>query len=127
MKKPSRIADEIAQGLGEILAYEQGKISLNTTTVQVPVPPKSYTAQDVRSVRDRLGCSQAFFARMIGVSTDSVRSWEQGLRKPSGAAARVLDFLNEPALLKTFIHMRSSSTQSRSAEPRVFRGAKSNA
>ena len=108
MTKRSPIAEEIAQGLQEILAYEQGKISLNTHKAQIPSPPKEYQPEQIREVRVRLGYSQAFFARIIGVSADSVRSWEQGLRSPSRAAARVLEFLDEPGLLEEFVGLSAS-------------------
>ena len=47
------------------------------------------TADDVRAIRRRLGLSQAAFPRRFGFSVASVRNWEQGHRRPEGAA-RVL-------------------------------------
>lgn len=44
---------------------------------------------DVRSIRGRYGLSQAKFAGMLGISVSTLRNWEQGRRKPEGAA-RVL-------------------------------------
>lgn len=44
---------------------------------------------DVRAVRRRLGMSQAEFASGFGLGLDAVQSWEQGRRRPEGAA-RVL-------------------------------------
>ncbi|MBN9416364.1 MAG: helix-turn-helix domain-containing protein [Candidatus Eremiobacteraeota bacterium] len=102
MKKRSSVASEILQGLEEVLAFEQGKISLKTREVEVPDPPKVYGAAGVRQLREQLGYSQAFLARVVGVSTDAVSSWEQGLRNPSRSAARILEFLEEPSLLKKF-------------------------
>jgi len=102
VSKRSAVASEILQGLEEVLAFEQGKISLKTREVEVPEPPKSYQASEVKELRERLGYSQAFFARVIGVSADAVRSWEQGQSSPSRSAARVLEFLDDPSLLKKF-------------------------
>ncbi len=45
---------------------------------------------DVRHVRDRAGLAQAEFARLIGVSVRTLQNWEQGHRKPTGAAAALL-------------------------------------
>lgn len=39
--------------------------------------------------RSKLGLSQTEFARLLGVSVDTLQNWEQGRRKPAGAA-RVL-------------------------------------
>ena len=43
----------------------------------------------VAVVRSRMKLSQGEFARMLGISVDTLQNWEQGRRKPSGAA-RVL-------------------------------------
>jgi len=42
-----------------------------------------------RLIRDHYGLSQAKFADMPGISVSTLRNWEQGRRKPEGAA-RVL-------------------------------------
>ncbi len=44
---------------------------------------------NVRSIRSHYGFSQAEFAGMLGISVSTLRNWEQGRRKPEGAA-RVL-------------------------------------
>ncbi len=44
---------------------------------------------DVRSIRQKYGLSQNKFARLLGISPATLRNWEQGRRKPEGAA-RVL-------------------------------------
>ena len=105
--KRSPIAAEVAQGLQEILDFEQGKICLTSHRATIPAPPKHYEPEQIREVRLRFGYSQAFFAGIIGVSPDSVRSWEQGVRSPSRAAARVLEFLDEPSLLESFTGIHS--------------------
>ena len=45
---------------------------------------------DVKSVRGKLGASQAEFALMIGVSVATLRNWEQGRRTPDGPALALL-------------------------------------
>jgi putative transcriptional regulator len=45
---------------------------------------------DVKAVRQRLGKSQAEFARMIGISVATLRNWEQGRRRPEGPARALL-------------------------------------
>jgi putative transcriptional regulator len=52
-------------------------------------------------VRRRLGFNQAEFAERIDVSPDTIRTWGQGKRYPTGAAKaplRVLDKAPEAAL-----------------------------
>ena len=58
-------------------------------------------ARFARRVRRRLGLTQVEFARRIDVSHETIRNWEQGKRRPTGAAKallRVLDKAPETAL-----------------------------
>lgn len=50
----------------------------------------SFAPADVRTIRQRLGKSQAEFARMIGVSVSTLQNWEQGRREPEGPAKALL-------------------------------------
>ena len=52
-------------------------------------------AQDVRSIRKRLGKSQSQFALMIGVSVATLQNWEQGRRRPEGPARALLKIASE--------------------------------
>ena len=45
---------------------------------------------DALAVRQRLGLSQAAFARMLGVSVWTLRDWEQGRRKPDATSLAYL-------------------------------------
>ena len=50
--------------------------------------------RDVRHVRETLGISQHSFAKLIGVSVNTVQNWEQGRRTPTGPS-RVLLYIAE--------------------------------
>ncbi len=52
----------------------------------------TYSAQEweLMGARAKTGLSQAEFAKMIGVSTRTLQGWEQGRKKPSGAAQALL-------------------------------------
>lgn len=45
---------------------------------------------DVGAIRARMGLSQAAFAARFGFSLDAVQNWEQGRRRPEGAARALL-------------------------------------
>jgi putative transcriptional regulator len=49
-----------------------------------------FRPEDVRTIRNKLHKSQAEFARMIGVSLDTLQNWEQGRRQPVGPARALL-------------------------------------
>ncbi len=55
------------------------------------IQPSTYDAQTILAVRQLLGASQAIFAQFLGVSPNTVRSWEQGTKTPQGIACRLLD------------------------------------
>jgi len=44
----------------------------------------------IAEARSRLGMSQSELANLMGVSTRTLQDWEQGRRKPSGAAQTLL-------------------------------------
>lgn len=44
---------------------------------------------DAKSIRKKLKLSQTQFSKLMGISVDTLKNWEQGRRKPHGPA-RVL-------------------------------------
>lgn len=54
-------------------------------------------ALDVRVIRESLNLSQLQFAALVHVSVKTLRNWEQGIRRPGGAAAALLTAIrNDP-------------------------------
>jgi putative transcriptional regulator len=45
---------------------------------------------DVTAIRRHLGLTQQKFAELLGISPATLRNWEQGRRKPAGAARILL-------------------------------------
>lgn len=55
---------------------------------------------EVGQVRQKTGLSQSQFAKSLGISVNTLKSWEQGQRKPSGAAATLMKLLDKhPSLM----------------------------
>lgn len=103
MKKKRNIGDEIIAGLADAIAHSEGKITLQTTSVEMPEMPPPMSKSEIANIRtDILNMSQGAFAAYLGVSPTVVQSWEQGQKKPSGAARRLLQVAasNPEALLK---------------------------
>lgn len=65
--------------------------SLRVTDVAVPPRLPARSAAAVRRLRESYHVSQAVFAGFLNVPTRTVISWENGQRKPSGAALKLLD------------------------------------
>ncbi|WP_028884486.1 helix-turn-helix domain-containing protein [Taylorella asinigenitalis] len=49
----------------------------------------------VSNIRKKVGLSQSQFANQIGVSTSTLKSWEQGQRNPSGCALKLLNLIEK--------------------------------
>lgn len=82
------IADDLTNALNSLKAGRFGR-----TTV-VPV-------NSIAVTRHKTGLSQDKFARRLGISVSTLKSWEQGQRSPSGAASTLLRLINHrPELIK---------------------------
>ncbi|HBI43728.1 MAG TPA: transcriptional regulator [Planctomycetales bacterium] len=88
------VENEILEALAEFTdALEKGEVAQRLTCRQVKLNLESshYSPQLVKSTRKVLGVSQPLFARFLGVSAKTVRSWEQGVNPPSPMACRFMD------------------------------------
>ena len=50
---------------------------------------------DLGKLRARLGLSQAGFARMYGISLNSIRNWEQGRSRPRRGAIVLFELISQ--------------------------------
>jgi len=83
---------ELMEGVRQMHdAVSTGDLSgFKVRQVEVPEPSK-YGPSDVRSLRDELRLTQAMFGRIVGVSTETIEHWEQGIRRPAASARRLMD------------------------------------
>ncbi len=66
----------------------------------VVVPDVKINAQDIQKIREKTKLSQSVFAKLLNVSSSSVRQWEQGKRRPSGSTKVLLELLRmKPTIL----------------------------
>ena len=97
-RKRLPVAEQIRKGLEEAIRHAKGEITLKTTTLEMPDRPPEVGAEELTKLRLESGMSQAVFARLLNVSTKTVQSWEQGHRKPSQAALRLIQvFRHNPS------------------------------
>ncbi|NEO36630.1 MAG: DNA-binding transcriptional regulator [Moorea sp. SIOASIH] len=61
-------------------------------------PFESLSPQDIRALRERENASIAVFARYLNVSHNQVSDWESGVKKPGGAALRLLTLVKKKGL-----------------------------
>ncbi len=96
MAKHSKLGKKLIASLDEVVdVIESGSLSrLTVRTVKLPADPMPYGPDAVKRTRARLNVSQAVFARLLGISVVLTQGWEQGQRKPSKMACRLLDEIN---------------------------------
>jgi putative transcriptional regulator len=73
--------------------------------------PRHWDQGRICNLREELDMSQAAFAMLLNVSVDTVKKWEKGKRKPSRAAAILLEILAtepESAIFKIVENARQS-------------------
>ncbi|HKP76170.1 MAG TPA: helix-turn-helix domain-containing protein [Longimicrobiaceae bacterium] len=87
----------LIQAAREALAIERGEAEAPRRVRRVATlrdakvdPPPAYDAQGVQVVRERMGLSQAVFAKVLNSSPETVKAWEQGKRVPDGMALALL-------------------------------------
>ncbi len=65
---------------------------------------KPASPQEVKTVRKALHLTQVRFARVVGESPSAVEHWEQGIRRPSGSASRLIRMLKvHPELVSELV------------------------
>ncbi|MDC9594657.1 NadS family protein [Xenorhabdus sp. IM139775] len=85
--------DELKASLEEAVDIKNGAKSPDRVT--------RYEVADVKAIRAQLNISQAEMAAALGTSLDTIKSWEQKRRNPTGLAAKVLAIIqDDPSFFK---------------------------
>ena len=71
------LGDELLQSVKQMRAEKVG----HTHKVDIP---------EIVEARNKIGLTQVQFAELLGVSKRTLQEWEQGRKKPSGAASSLL-------------------------------------
>src|SRR4051812_40865565 len=80
---------ESLRGHADHLAGKK-KVTMRVTRLVLPAPLRNLRPNEISRIRHTLNVSQPVFAALLNVPLATARSWEQGKRKPSGAALRLL-------------------------------------
>src|SRR3989338_8052856 len=98
-KKPNKILETVhdsAVGL-----HRAGLIDAKTMAQfdALCLPPvKQYTAPQIKKLRKRFNISQPVLAAYLNTSPNTVKQWEQGVRKPNSIAMKLLDLIDHLGL-----------------------------
>jgi putative transcriptional regulator len=102
--KKRRVVDDLFESLAEARDYFAGK---KTGAIMHKVIPSD---SDARLARHKLGLSQREFAAVIGTGVGTVRKWELGTRRPSGAARTLIEVIkSEPKAVRRALKNQMAS------------------
>ncbi|MDO9558711.1 MAG: DNA-binding transcriptional regulator [Syntrophales bacterium] len=90
------ISNEMARDLFKVGAMDEitmRKIDALCLPSKPPLRP-----EDIRRIRAKNHVSQAVLAAILGIGKTTVQQWEQGQKKPSGPAQRLLDIIDRKGL-----------------------------
>ena len=92
-KMTDEMFGELKQSVKEAILIEKGKIK--------PSRVFSLNPLDISEIRNKINKTQEEIAAMLNVSVGTLRNWEQGRRKPAGAALSLLKLVSaDPQYVK---------------------------
>lgn len=86
----SEFGEKLLKSMEQAVQIAQGKMPESEYVEHVIQVARAPEHVDVKSIRERMGMTQASFAASFGLSLYTVRGWEQGKRKPDPAARAYL-------------------------------------
>lgn len=98
----TKMGKALIEGLSDVIEYEKGRRKLKVSSLEIPDPAPAWNQRELARLRKKvLGVSQTIFAAMLSVKPATIRAWEQGLKRPSGAASRLIQIIAmSPNILK---------------------------
>lgn len=90
------IANEMARDLFKAGAMDE--ITVRKIDALCLPAKRPFTPKDIQRIRMANHVSQAAFAAILGIGKTTVQQWEQGQKKPSGPAQRLLDLIDRKGL-----------------------------
>ena len=88
-KKRSKLFHELKGALEQAAAYERGE-AVNLRVTVLPDKPPKLKPKEIREIRLALNAPQTLFALYLNVHPNTIRSWEQGTRKPKASDLKLL-------------------------------------
>ncbi|RTL02253.1 MAG: helix-turn-helix domain-containing protein [Proteobacteria bacterium] len=97
--KQSRTLNEIHSSMKRI--HELGiadKQTMKTFDKLCLKDIKEFSPEEIRMLRDKEHVSQSILARYLNISPSTIAQWERGVKKPSGAALKLLNLIEEKGI-----------------------------
>ena len=85
---------EMMQGVTDMAAHREGKITLRQFTAKSRSAP-TISALQIVELRNKLNMSQQVFAHRIRTSPETLRNWEQAKSKPNAQAVVLIKLVEQ--------------------------------
>lgn len=82
-EKLSPLAENILNGLKQVLEYQKGNVTPGTKV-------HKFFFADAKAIREKLGMTQGVFAQTYNIPIYTLRGWEQKQRNPDAATSAYL-------------------------------------
>ncbi|MBO4576411.1 MAG: DNA-binding transcriptional regulator [Neisseriaceae bacterium] len=82
-------------------AYQAGAIDMATMehfNQSCLTHPKALNGDEIRQMRQKEHLTQAAFADILNVSKNNISAWERNIRKPQGAALKLLTIVKNKGI-----------------------------
>ena len=84
----------------QLVAHYRDGVPMKLRKSRVSIKAPNLEPNDILAIRETRKMSRPLFARALNVPVITLRKWESGERKPSGAALRLLELMQKrPELL----------------------------
>ena len=90
------IAHEMARDL--LKAGAMDEITMRKINALCLPTKRAFKPEDIRRIRRANHVSQGVLATLLGIGKTTVQQWEQGQKRPSGPALRLLDLIDRKGL-----------------------------
>jgi putative transcriptional regulator len=99
----SKITEAVYQTAQDF--HEAGIMPVSTMQKfkQLCLPAVDLKPEEIKKIREKEHLSQPVFAACLHASVSTLRKWEMGLKKPSGAALMLLNLIKHKGLNVLFV------------------------
>jgi len=98
-KEPNKILEVVHKTAKDL--HKAGLMSAQTMAEfdALCLPPvKQLSASEIKKLRRRFAISQPVFAAYLNTSPNTIKQWEQGVRKPNSIALKLLNLVDHKGL-----------------------------
>ena len=74
------------------------KLTIRNFDAAFPPPLRSFSADDIKQLRETLRFSQPVFAHHLHITASTIKKWEQGDSSPTGPALKLLNLIADKGL-----------------------------